>query len=722
MPTGARPVILLSAGLFGLLLVGYVLPPPAPLARNIDPSWQALLTEAFLRHAQIGTDLVFTYGPWGFLAEPRGNPDIYPWSLLGRGILAAALGAGVGWLAVRCLRRGWTRWIWAVAVLLFADPVLVLPLLLVLVATLAPAPPPKGVLGLLAPACALAAHVKFSSMFLLIAVAGIVALDDVGTRRRRIPWLVLLLPPLFVLWDLAAGQRLSLLGGYFSGAFEIAGGYTAAMGLEGWQEQTFMGLLACAAAPILCAAAVFSTRRWNLLPAVAGTALYFFLCFKEAFVRQDEEHIWMGAIRGIVPGLLLASAFLRRIDAPLARVAAWAMAVLFAIDSVYFLAAANDNGLVTAHLDEAVQRVRQIPLALSGRTALEEEYRREKTVLRGECPIDGVRGTADLFAFGFSCVLANDIDLRFRPTPHSYSAYTAGLERRNADYLAGNAAPDNVLLGVMTVDGHYPSGEDSLAWLSLLSHYRPIGFSGEYLLLHRTDPVVPCVLQPLREVNTALDQEIPVPESSSGPVWADVEVSHTLAGRLWGAAYRFPAASLVVRTESGEASYPIVPEVARNGFLLSPVVRDPVAFNLLFSGDAGPPLAPRVVGIRVAGPEDGSWGLSAKVRVRLFRLQHPLRDSVVAPVFMDVARTAVSYSEFGEPAPAPSWGVWRGEVRLRVSAPSSARAVLSGKEGALHIGMGVESVCEDSNERSTVLFRATFAPVGSPGTELEFAL
>jgi len=47
------------------LAIFYVLPPAAPMLAGIDPSWQAYLTEMFLRHAQFG----------GTLSSPMGHGD-----------------------------------------------------------------------------------------------------------------------------------------------------------------------------------------------------------------------------------------------------------------------------------------------------------------------------------------------------------------------------------------------------------------------------------------------------------------------------------------------------------------------------------------------------------------------------------------------------------------------------------------------------------------------
>ena len=73
---GRREFSLTSAFILLLLLVFYVLPVPPRLdlsEGSLDQSWETTLVEQFLRHAQCGTDLVFTYGPWGFLEIGRAH-------------------------------------------------------------------------------------------------------------------------------------------------------------------------------------------------------------------------------------------------------------------------------------------------------------------------------------------------------------------------------------------------------------------------------------------------------------------------------------------------------------------------------------------------------------------------------------------------------------------------------------------------------------------------
>src|SRR3954468_1698119 len=167
------------------LAIFCVLPPAAPMLAGIDPSWQSYLTEMFLRHAQFGRDLVFTYGPWGFLGEPRGNPEIYPWLVLGRSILALGMAVPLAYLGGEHIPSRLYRWLWLLALLILANPVVLAPFLLFAVfSESADTPLRRLSLLILIPVCALAANVKFTVLFLLIPLAALVLLEEVAIRRR----------------------------------------------------------------------------------------------------------------------------------------------------------------------------------------------------------------------------------------------------------------------------------------------------------------------------------------------------------------------------------------------------------------------------------------------------------------------------------------------------------------------------------------------------------
>src|SRR5262249_9423082 len=128
-------IVVTSLSIFLVLLFVYVLPPPYPVRAGVEWSWQMALTNAFLEGAQFGRDFVFTYGPWGFIAEPRGDPRIYPWLVATRLLIAAGFASGVALIAVARIPFRAARWAWIGTVLLLAVPTAVAPMLLFIVST-----------------------------------------------------------------------------------------------------------------------------------------------------------------------------------------------------------------------------------------------------------------------------------------------------------------------------------------------------------------------------------------------------------------------------------------------------------------------------------------------------------------------------------------------------------------------------------------------------------
>ena len=83
-PAPDNNVFWLSTVLFMWYLVTYVLLPIPAIRPAIDESWRAFLTWAFEHHKQFGIEVIFTYGPWGFLSGAEGNSQCLPVAGLGK--------------------------------------------------------------------------------------------------------------------------------------------------------------------------------------------------------------------------------------------------------------------------------------------------------------------------------------------------------------------------------------------------------------------------------------------------------------------------------------------------------------------------------------------------------------------------------------------------------------------------------------------------------------
>ena len=76
----------------------------------------------------------------------------------------------------------------------------------------------------------------------------------------------------------------------------------------------------------------------------------------------------------------------------------------------------------------------------------------------------------------------------------------------------------------------------------------------------------------------------PIAVPSGAPIlWATISVEKTVSGKLLNILYKLPGIGIAITTEDGRRRIQrLVPDVARQGFVLTPVVESPREFASLF--------------------------------------------------------------------------------------------------------------------------------------------
>jgi hypothetical protein len=201
-------------------------------------------------------------------------------------------------------------------------------------------------------------------------------------------------------------------------------------------------------------------------------------------------------------------------------------------------------------------------------------------------------------------------------------AYTPRLAHANADVLLDVRAPEWILFRVATVDRRLPALDDAPSWPLFLTHYRLVGSPGGVALLQHRDEPVPWRLESLGRIDTETDRLILVPSAADGPIWARIDLQETRRDAVIGALLSGPLPYIgIVWSDGRAAGYRLVSALARDGFLLSPVVETTADFIQLMSGALGDQRAHDAAGIAVQvgqspGVDDGPRAVS----VEFFRL------------------------------------------------------------------------------------------------------
>ena len=222
---------------------------------------------------------------------------------------------------------------------------------------------------------------------------------------------------------------------------------------------------ACASLAVFVAAVFFARRRLreagpaSLVAALLAIASVLFLLFKAGLVRCDV-HVYT-----LVFGLLVVAALLALTWARRALELALALLAVAGLAGGLWAHAATEHGWPTMYFPpvfpaEALARIGTIPLAWQGDARAAERERIAERV-RAEHPLPPIKGTVDIYPYEEDIVLEHGFELHPRPVFQSYMAYTPRLARANAEHLAGDDAPQWILLRVAPIDQRPPALDDS---------------------------------------------------------------------------------------------------------------------------------------------------------------------------------------------------------------------------------------------------------------------
>ncbi|MFC7545698.1 hypothetical protein [Plantactinospora sp. GCM10030261] len=476
----------------GWLVVALILDAPVTPAvprTGLDPGWVTGINVASTEGLRFGRELIFTYGPWGFLDRPL----LVSGTQFAQGVLFAALVTTAVFVAAYlCLRRLCRPTIVGPAALLVvllvpnSEPGLALVAATVAVTLLDlrwgegraqrwQDSWPVAALGALA---ALLCQVKFSEGLIMLALAGAVALR--ATTRRGVARGLAVAATVFafatLLFWIIAGQRPGDLAGWFTGSWDLASGYAAGMAKEEYHRVG--GYLAAAGLALVAAVSVTGLvragGRRTALHLVPPLAIAVAFGLKAGFVRHDSYHEWTFFLL-LAFALLALAGHARRAGAPLiaALLAVGLLPHAQAFDAIAAMDRWRETGRVVFD-----QNQRAAALAGAANQA-RQAYRLPPDLVaatRGH-PVSVDPWEATLpWAYG----------LDWRPVPvfQTYAAYTVGLDERNARAIASAAADHRVLRRPgLAIDGRNHRWETPRYLLELTCGYRVETESGGWLLL-----------------------------------------------------------------------------------------------------------------------------------------------------------------------------------------------------------------------------------------------
>ena len=497
----------------------------APSA-GIDPSWVEGLYMAADRGLDFGTQIVFSFGPLGFLDFPGAYlVDLgrlaFAWSALVHLFFCVSL----LWASRRAfgLLVGLAITVFA-ASMPFSDPVLI-GAAVVCAAALLDEWSSRSRLAFALVAGALAGMQLLGSLRAgpVLVVMALAVLLGLPGRRRILPAFAAALVVSFLVFWFATGQGLGNLDDYALNTASVLSGYSASMVyvLPGrwWQFPGFALGIA-----VLVVLAIAAGRRWDaprrvgLLVMVAAVA---FLMFKHAVVRSSPGSAGVCLAALLAIGLALAPHVRRSL-------AVGAVALLAALtyignqegfSSITFDFQSRGESFVT-QLKDMAKPGALAEQQLAGREAMQAYYAltpRQLALLRS--------GSVHVASLEAGAAYAYELDWDPLPVFQQYTAYTERLDKLNAAKLESSSAPDRILwenapavdpsfVSVRpypgTIDERVPAWDSPAEMVQMFCRYRVENWDERWAVLrHGADRCGP--ERPLRTITVAAGERVPLP-------------------------------------------------------------------------------------------------------------------------------------------------------------------------------------------------------------------
>jgi hypothetical protein len=513
---------------------------------GIDPSWELGLHLARDHGFVVGRDIVFNYGPWGFLNQPLTlTPSLWMAAVGYRLLAQLALFSALGlWMQRRL--DGWKALVALVPLVLFLPSpeyrwLLALGLWLALyLTTRRERAFPGTLLGLIAAAAVL---VKFSMGLaaLMMVGGGVVAAWCIGRRRSALSAAAGFAAGV-VLWGVVALGSFGALIEFLSASLEISSGYNAALERRGPLWQPILVL----ASALLVAEGLLRDRKSQpieLLALVLPFLGLLVITFKHAFVRHETHAFLAFGVGSIVIAWIALASAGRGYRWARATRAAGALALATA--ALWVVPPTRLHRLPLAfgeHLGQAIRAVNEIRQP-DYRLRLQQELRRKLPLARAAREMLG-QHTVDILTIEVAMAEAWELNWRPRRVLQSYAVATGKLDRMDADFFAGPTAPERLLVDLQGLDTRHPFMDAPLTWRQILSRYRPLGRDARWLILGLREQPRTAVETRLHGVRVPLNQPAPVPQTTDGHLEMRVRLEPSWLGRLVSIPWKMPEVRL----------------------------------------------------------------------------------------------------------------------------------------------------------------------------------
>lgn len=587
LPTKPTPLdwIFRILGFLTLSVIAFSL--PGFPALELDSSWRMAIGKFLVEGRQFGTEVVFTYGPLGFVMGKTYWGGQWA-SLIGwHAVQAVVFTAFLYWYGYRL--TGYTRMFFFLFFFLFGltyedamhQTFMAFAGLELIRRSNTPWRWSSVALIVL---LALLSLVKFTNLLLGLFLVLLAGGMEFWLRRR---FLAVRMPAIFLGLFLAGwmlcGQRLGNIPAYLHSSWEISQGYQDAMGFSCPPVQLYLGL--AVAAVMVCYILLNLGTQPDRLRSTAltlGVGAYLYVNWKHGFIRADGHQV--GFYFAVLSVAVTAPILLE--ETPrfrLPKQLLLAVAGLLSLFSLEQVLPGLVRGILSATQNEVDKNISFVMGKSHTRGLYEARLTAEinaSSLIRTRATVG--RSTVDVLGYEQAVAIFNGFNYQPRPVFQGYSAYTPYLSRLNYDYYASDRAPEFVLFKLQTIDGRLATMDDPHALRLLIQRYTYLFTEQGFTVWQRKPgPFDATVFEPkpIRSTTVRFGQKIDLTDLVDRNIWVEIDYRFSLLGKLRRFFFRPPLVQLRITDEKGVESVHRLPRpIGEAGFMLNPVINDLLDF------------------------------------------------------------------------------------------------------------------------------------------------
>lgn len=566
-----------------------------PTLNSVDASWQASIEYAVKHHLQFGSDIVFTYGPYGFLMSPSGQ-GFFPVARILSAVLFSGVTAGLSVLVAGSL-SGFLRYLFIVWAIYFSTACDMEQNIFFIMAcsSLLIIDRKSSLITLmsLSSLFALLALVKFTFMFVAVMALALatVHLLCTGARLRAAAITAAFTLAFGILWKVL-GQQLVNIPNWLRGNMELSSGYLEAMALPPNPSILLFASMAVALFILLLlrAARHRLSRPEGLTPLVL-VLLFALISLKQAFVRADDLHILRFAFSFPLLAILLCTDMVEKGSPPLTwrlRELSQILIILLCLAVYYqlFRISRPDDQTPGKNFVDISRRYFAANMAKQSGQLLKIAMGRGLECFEGLSPAGKKRDASiigthvgndsvDVVSAFSWMAMQEGLNYRPRPVIQGYTAYTPYLQNLNRSFMQSDRRPDWMIVMMDSIDKRLPTMEDPLLFPWIIKNYG-LEWYDESLLLFKTRGRMQTSPATLLVAEQLLDFGQPLDLSRTGDegLLLQVEIEPTVKGRLAGLLYQRPPLTITIKYDQQQITRRFVPIMGKEGFLLNPLLLD----------------------------------------------------------------------------------------------------------------------------------------------------